>query len=52
MLIIAIGGLAIPIIPEADLYLSGVALSAVVGIILNLILPERLGKLDTDEKEE
>ena len=52
MLIIAIGGLAIPIMPEADLYLSGVALSAVVGIILNLILPERLGKLDTDEKEE
>ena len=46
MLIISIGGLAIPIIPEADFYLSGVALSAIVGIILNLILPERLGKKD------
>ncbi|HJJ32026.1 MAG TPA: uracil-xanthine permease family protein [Methanocorpusculum sp.] len=52
MLIIAIGGLAIPIIPDANLSLSGVALSAVVGIILNLILPERLGKLPDDKKEE
>ncbi|MBQ2771811.1 MAG: uracil-xanthine permease [Methanocorpusculum sp.] len=52
MLIIAIGGLAIPIMPEADLYLSGVALAAVVGIVLNLILPERLGIVDTDEKKE
>ncbi len=52
MLIIAIGGLAIPIVPEANLSLSGVALSAVVGIILNLILPERLGKLPEDKKGE
>ena len=52
MLIIAIGGLEIPIMPEADLNLSGVALAAVVGIVLNLILPERLGKVDTDEKKE
>ena len=52
MLIIAIGGLAIPIIPEANLNLSGVALSAIVGIILNLILPERLGKLPEDKKKE
>ena len=52
MLIIAIGGLAIPIFPEAGLSLSGVALAAVVGIILNLVLPERLGKLPEDEKKE
>lgn len=52
MLIIAIGGLAIPILPEADLALSGVALAAVVGIILNLLLPERLGKRDEEKKEE
>ena len=52
MLIIAIGGLAIPIVPEANLNLSGVALSAIVGIILNLILPERLGKLPEDKKKE
>lgn len=52
MLIIAIGGLAIPIFPEAGLSLSGVALAAVVGIILNLVLPERLGKLPEEEKKE
>ena len=52
MLIIAIGGLAIPILPEADLALSGVALAAVVGIILNLLLPERLGKRDEEKTEE
>ncbi|HJJ39142.1 MAG TPA: uracil-xanthine permease family protein [Methanocorpusculum sp.] len=51
MLILAIGGLAIPIFPEAGLSLSGVALAAIVGIILNLVLPERLGKLP-EEKEE
>ncbi|HJJ30696.1 MAG TPA: uracil-xanthine permease family protein [Methanocorpusculum sp.] len=51
MLILAIGGLAIPIFPEAGLGLSGVALAAVVGIILNLVLPERLGRLP-EEKEE
>ena len=50
MLILSIGGLAIPILPESELYLSGYALAAVIGIILNLILPERLGK--QDEKEE
>lgn len=52
MLILSIGGLAIPILPESELYLSGYALAAVIGIILNLILPERLGKVDTDEKKE
>ncbi|HJJ47047.1 MAG TPA: uracil-xanthine permease family protein [Methanocorpusculum sp.] len=52
MLIIAIGGLAIPILPDAGLSLSGVALSAIVGIILNLVLPERLGKVKEETKEE
>ena len=52
MLIVAIGGLAIPIMPEADLYLSGVALSALIGIILNLILPERLGKNEQTEEQK
>ena len=50
MLILSIGGLAIPILPESELYLSGYALAAVIGIILNLLLPERLGR--QDEKEE
>ena len=52
MLIVAIGGLAIPIMPEADLYLSGVALSALIGIVLNLILPERLGKNEQTEEQK
>ncbi len=50
MLIIAIGGLALPILPESELYLSGVALAAIVGIVLNLLLPERLGKQDEAEE--
>lgn len=51
MLILAIGGLAIPIITEANLYLSGVALAALIGIVLNLILPERLG-IPPEEREK
>lgn len=50
MLIIAIGGLALPILPESELYLSGVALAAIVGIVLNLLLPERLGRQDEAEE--
>jgi len=50
MLILSIGGLAIPILPESELYLSGYALAAVIGIILNLILPERLGKHEESEE--
>ena len=52
MLILAIGGMAITINPDIDLSISGVALSAVVGIILNLILPERLGKLPEDNEKK
>ncbi len=52
MLIIVIGGTAIQINPDVDLSLSSVALPAVVGITLNLVLPERLSKAPDEKKDE
>ncbi|MDO5844656.1 MAG: uracil-xanthine permease family protein [Methanocorpusculum sp.] len=52
MLVVAIGGMTIPINADAGMFLQGYALAAVIGIVLNKILPERLGKVPEDKKEE
>jgi uracil permease len=44
MLVVALGGAAIPINPDAGLFLQGYGLSAIIGIILNKVLPERFGQ--------
>ena len=44
MLVVALGGAAIPINPDAGLFFQGYGLSAIIGIILNKVLPERFGR--------
>ncbi len=46
MLIPAIGGATIPISATSGMVLTGYALAAVVGIILNKVLPENMGKTE------
>ncbi|TFB23276.1 uracil permease [Filobacillus milosensis] len=53
ILVIGIGGMYIQIqLPEFDLQLSGMALSAIIGVILNLILPGREEAKGNDEMFE
>lgn len=52
MLVTAIGGAVIPINADAGLFLQGAALAAVIGIVLNKVLPERLGKDPAPKMEE
>lgn len=44
MLVLGIGGAAVPINPDAGFFLQGYGLTAIVGIILNKVLPEEFGK--------
>lgn len=44
MLVIGIGGATVPVNPDAGFFLQGYGLSAVIGIILNKILPENIGR--------
>jgi xanthine/uracil permease len=46
MLVPAIGGAVIPISATSGMQLTGYALAAVIGIILNKVLPEKLGKTE------
>ena len=48
MLVVGIGGATIPINPDAGFFLQGYGLTAIVGIILNKLLPENIRK----KKEE
>lgn len=43
MLVVGIGGATIPINPDSGLFLQGYGLTAVIGIILNKIIPENFG---------
>ncbi|MDD5017933.1 MAG: uracil-xanthine permease family protein [Eubacteriales bacterium] len=51
MLVIGIGGATIPINPDAGFFLQGYGLTAVIGIILNKILPEEIGKKGKKNKK-
>lgn len=51
MLVVAIGGASIPINADSGMFLQSYALAAVIGIILNKILPEHLGRFPGEEKE-
>ena len=46
MLVPAIGGAVIPISATSGMQLTGYALAAIVGIILNKVLPEKLGQTE------
>ena len=44
MLVVGIGGATIPINPDAGFFLGGYGLTALIGIVLNKVLPENFSK--------
>jgi uracil permease len=52
MLVVGIGGATVPINQEAGFFLQGYGLTAVIGIILNKVLPEDFGNRKKKEAKE
>ncbi len=52
MLVVGIGGAAVPINPDSGFFLQGYGLTAVIGIILNKVLPEKFGEKKAKKQKE